>query len=74
MKFKKIVALSSALLVASMSLVGCSNKTNNDESYYIPVTKYVNSKDDKIKIIIDEKIFPSILSAFYSSNVHGFMP
>ena len=32
MKFKKIVALSSALLVASMSLVGCSNKTNNEQS------------------------------------------
>ena len=32
MKFKKIVALSSALIVASMSLVGCSNKTNNEQS------------------------------------------
>ena len=32
MKFKKIVALGSALLVASMSLVGCSNKTNNEQS------------------------------------------
>ena len=32
MKFKKIVALSSALLVASMSLVGCSNKNNNEQS------------------------------------------
>jgi len=26
----------------------------NDSSYYIPVTKTINSKDDKIKIIIDE--------------------
>ena len=32
MKLKKIVALSSAVLIASMSLVGCSNKTNNEQS------------------------------------------
>ena len=29
MKFKKIVALSSAIIIGSMSLIGCSNKTNN---------------------------------------------
>lgn len=26
----------------------------NDKIYYVPVTKYINSNDDKIKIIIDE--------------------
>ena len=31
-----------------------TNKNNNDDIYYVPVTKYINSKDDKIKIIIDE--------------------
>ena len=31
-----------------------ANKNNNDDIYYVPVTKYINSKDDKIKIIIDE--------------------
>lgn len=31
-----------------------TNKTNNNNVYYIPVTKYTNSVDDKIKIIIDE--------------------
>jgi len=25
----------------------------NDNKYYVPITKYINSKDDKIKIIID---------------------
>ena len=29
-------------------------KTNNDYTYYIPVTKYTNKTQDKIKIIIDE--------------------
>lgn len=45
------------------------NKTNNDESYYIPVTKYVNSKDDKIKIIIDE--LTSKIS--YESNLMSYL-
>ena len=27
---------------------------SNDVNYYVPVTKYINSRDDKIKIIIDE--------------------
>ncbi len=30
------------------------NKTNNDETYYIPVTKYINNNEEKIKIIVDE--------------------
>ena len=30
------------------------SKTNNDNIYYVPVTKYINNNDDKIKIIIDE--------------------
>ena len=29
-----------------------SDLTNNDDIYYVPVTKYINSKDEKIKIII----------------------
>lgn len=45
------------------------NKTNNDESYYIPVTKYINSKDDKIKIIIDE--LTSKIS--YESNLMSYL-
>ena len=44
MKFKKIVALSSALLVASMSLVGCSNKNNNEQS---------NNKTIKVGMVAD---------------------
>ena len=31
-----------------------TSKTNDDFTYYIPVTKYINNKTDKIKIIIDE--------------------
>lgn len=45
------------------------NKNNNDESYYIPVTKYINSKDDKIKIIIDE--LTSKIS--YESNLMSYL-
>ena len=30
------------------------SKTNNDETYYIPVTKYINNNEEKIKIIVDE--------------------
>ncbi len=45
------------------------NKTNNNESYYIPVTKYINSKDDKIKIIIDE--LTSKIS--YESNLMSYL-
>ena len=29
-------------------------KTNSNYTYYVPVTKYLNNKTDKIKIIIDE--------------------
>lgn len=30
------------------------NKNNVNQTYYVPVTKYVNNKNEKIKIIIDE--------------------
>ncbi|MBQ1496446.1 MAG: GerMN domain-containing protein [Bacilli bacterium] len=30
------------------------NSNSNGTPYYIPVTKYINSKDDKVNIIIDE--------------------
>ena len=36
---------------------------DNDNSYYVPVTRYVNSKDDKVKIIID-----SLKGNYYSST------
>lgn len=45
------------------------NKTIENELYYIPVTKYVNSKDDKIKIIIDE--LTSKIS--YESNLMSYL-
>lgn len=46
----------------------------NDNTYYVPVTKYVNTKNqDKIKVIIDElstsPIYESNLMSFLSSNV-----
>lgn len=46
---------------------------NDDESYYIPVTKYMNDSREKIKIIIDELassyMYNSNLMSFLSSNV-----
>ena len=42
----------------------------NDENYYIPVTKYVNSdRQDKVKIIIDELA----TSLTYESNLMSFL-
>lgn len=42
----------------------------NDESYYIPVTKYINSeKQDKVKIIIDELA----TSLTYETNLMSFL-
>lgn len=41
----------------------------NNVNYYIPVTKYVNSKDDKIKIIIDELSSKSS----YESNLMSYL-
>lgn len=46
----------------------------NDNRYYVPVTKYVNSqKQDKIKVIIDElstsPIYETNLMSFLNSNV-----
>jgi len=35
----------------------------NDVDYYIPVTKYMNSKDNKIKVIIDELASKSTLES-----------
>lgn len=41
----------------------------NDVSYYIPVTKYYNSNEDKIKIIIDELSSKSS----YQSNLMSYL-
>ena len=41
----------------------------NNVNYYIPVTKYINSKDDKIKIIIDELSSRSS----YESNLMSYL-
>ncbi len=41
----------------------------NDINYYVPVTKYINSKDDKIKVIIDELASKSSLE----SNLMSFL-
>jgi germination protein M len=45
----------------------------NDQYYYVPVTKYVNNNNDKIKIIIDEltsaPIYESNLMSFLNSNI-----
>lgn len=41
----------------------------NDNNYYIPVTKYINSKDDKIKVIIDELASKSS----YQSNLMSYL-
>lgn len=44
----------------------------NDETYYIPVTKYLNDDRDKIKIIIDElassNLYTTNLMSFLNSN------
>ncbi len=45
------------------------NKNNVNESYYIPVTKYLNSNDEKIKIIVDE--LTSNIS--YESNLISYL-
>ena len=47
----------------------------NDNMYYVPVTKYINSnKQDKIKVIIDElsssPIYETNLMSFLNSNVN----
>lgn len=45
---------------------------NNDDYYYVPVTKYVNDDREKIKIIIEDltssKIYSSNLMSFLNSN------
>lgn len=46
-----------------------TNKNNNDEIYYIPVTKYMNSNEEKIKIIVDE--LTSKIS--YESNLMSYL-
>lgn len=44
----------------------------NDELYYVPVTKYLDKKNDKIKVIIDELasslIYETNLMSFLDSN------
>jgi len=47
---------------------------NEDDSYYVPITKYVNSKgEDKIKVIIEElstsPIYEANLMSFLNSDV-----
>ena len=46
-----------------------TSRTNNNSIYYVPVTKYINSHDDKIKIIIDE--LTSKIS--YESNLMSYL-
>lgn len=41
----------------------------NDETYYIPVTKYMNDDRDKVKIIIDELASSSL----YTTNLMSFL-
>lgn len=45
---------------------------NNDDYYYVPVTKYLNDDRDKIKIVIDElsgnPIYNTNLMSFLNSN------
>ena len=45
----------------------------NDDEYYVPVTKYINNKQDKIKVIIDElassPIYEENLMSYVNSNV-----
>lgn len=47
-------------------------KSNNDEFYYVPVTKYLNDSRDKIKIIIDEltsyNTYNTNLTSYLNSN------
>lgn len=45
------------------------NKNNIDQTYYVPVTKYVNTNQEKIKIIIDE--LSSKIS--YESNLMSYL-
>lgn len=46
---------------------------NNDEYYYVPVTKYLNDDREKIKIVIDElessKMYNTNLMSFLNDNV-----
>lgn len=63
----KLYNLTSLDDVNNITIYYVSN--NDNKSYYIPVTKYINSKDDKIKIIIDE------LASFssYQSNLMSYL-
>lgn len=45
------------------------NSNSNGNNYYIPVTKYINSKDDKVNIIIDELSSKSS----YESNLISYL-
>lgn len=46
-----------------------TNKNNNNDVYYVPVTKYVNNDEEKIKIIIDE-----LASKFsFESNLMSYL-
>lgn len=45
----------------------------NDETYYVPVTKYVNDSREKIKIIVDElsssNLYTTNLMSYLNSNI-----
>ena len=43
--------------------------SDNDSEYYVPITKYVNSKDNKIKIIIDSLKG----NYYYNTNLRSYL-
>lgn len=57
----KTFAINSLKDIQSVVLYYVFNNDNSD--YYVPVTKYINSRDDKVKIIID-----SLKGSFTSST------
>ncbi|MBO6195281.1 MAG: GerMN domain-containing protein [Bacilli bacterium] len=63
----KKVDITSLNDISSITLYYVSKE--NNVNYYIPVTKYINSKDDKIKIIIDELSSKSS----YESNLMSYL-
>ena len=63
----KIIDITSLNDINSITLYYVSKE--NNVNYYIPVTKYINSKDDKIKIIIDELSSKSS----YESNLMSYL-
>ena len=64
----KIYDITSIKNINKVTVYYASKNTNN-EVYYVPITKYTNSNDDKIKIIIDE--LTSKIS--YESNLMSYL-